>query len=93
VKSRAVRVGSWYKYTEKGNRHMKDQLLGNAGRELAEAARRDRIWGIEYSAEEAEGYREFWGSNLLGKALMGVRERIINMEERERRGVGRGMVG
>jgi ribA/ribD-fused uncharacterized protein len=46
VKSRAVRVGSWYKYTAPGNRHMREILLRTRERELTEAARRDRIWGL-----------------------------------------------
>jgi hypothetical protein len=54
---------------------MRDILLGTEERELAEAARRDRIRGIGYKADEAETYREFWGENLLGKALMSVRGR------------------
>ncbi|KAI4110751.1 MAG: hypothetical protein LQ339_001026 [Xanthoria mediterranea] len=36
----------------------------------------DRIWGIGYSAEHAEANRSKWGANLLGKALVRVRERI-----------------
>jgi ribA/ribD-fused uncharacterized protein len=84
VKSRVVRVGSWYKYTAPGNKHMKEILLGTGERELAEAARRDRIWGIGYRAEEAEGYREFWGENLLGRALMGLRERVRDIVGREK---------
>jgi ribA/ribD-fused uncharacterized protein len=73
VKSRVACVGNWYKFTNPANRHMKNVLLGTAERELAEAARRDRVWGIGYNAEEAERYRKMWGENRLGRALMAVR--------------------
>ncbi|KAH6665984.1 hypothetical protein B0J14DRAFT_605063 [Halenospora varia] len=33
----------------------------------------DRRWGIRYQAHEAMKCRQFWGENLLGKALMRVR--------------------
>jgi hypothetical protein len=66
-----------------GNAHMKSVLLGTRGRELVEAAGRDRIWGIGYRAHEAEFYREFWGENLLGKCLVHVRDRILELERRE----------
>ena len=36
----------------------------------------DRIWGIGYGAAKADANRESWGENLLGKALMRVRERL-----------------
>ncbi|KAF2028984.1 DUF1768-domain-containing protein [Setomelanomma holmii] len=88
AKSRVARVGNWYKFTHPSNRHMKDILLSTRERELAKAARRDRVWGIGYSAEEAERYRGMWGEYRLGGALMGVRGRIWALEER----VGRGHV-
>ena len=36
----------------------------------------DRIWGVGYSAANAESSRANWGENLLGKALTRVRERL-----------------
>lgn len=51
-----------------------------------QASPRDRIWGIGFAAEEAEGRRAEWGENLLGKALMRVRERLREEREREREG-------
>ena len=87
VKSRVARVGNWYKFTNPANRYMCDILLGTGEQELAEASRRDRIWGIGYNAEEAERFRKMWGENLLGKALMGVRERLREkMEKNEEEG-------
>ncbi|KAF2654229.1 DUF1768-domain-containing protein [Lophiostoma macrostomum CBS 122681] len=61
---------------------MRDTLLGTGDKEIAEAGRRDRVWGIGYKAEEAERHRHHWGQNLLGKALMRVRERLrANLKE------------
>jgi len=62
---------------------MRGVLLGTGDRELAEAARRDRVWGIGYNAEEAEVNRENWGENRLGRALMCVRERLKVMVQME----------
>lgn len=36
----------------------------------------DRIWGVGFSAADAEQHRGEWGENRLGKALMSVRERL-----------------
>lgn len=48
------------------------------GKELVEAASRDRIWGIGFTANNAlKTSRENWGQNLLGKALMEVRQRLM----------------
>jgi ribA/ribD-fused uncharacterized protein len=84
VKSRVARVGNWFKFTHPHNGHMRDILLGTEDRELAEAGRRDRVWGIGYQAHEAERYRQSWGENRLGKALMAVRTRIREVALRER---------
>ena len=53
-----------------------------------EASPYDRVWGIGFSegwvrVDEKKGGvdREAWGENLLGKALMRVRERL---RERQR---------
>jgi ribA/ribD-fused uncharacterized protein len=83
-KSRVARVGNWFKFTHPHNGHMRDIFLGTEDRELAEAGRRDRVWGIGYQAHEAERYRQSWGENRLGKALMAVRTRIREAALRER---------
>lgn len=41
-----------------------------------EASPSDRIWGIGFDAEHAEGNEKDWGQNKLGKALMRVREKL-----------------
>jgi ribA/ribD-fused uncharacterized protein len=75
IKSRVARVGNWYKFTDGRNARMRDVLMGTGERELAEASRRDRVWGIGYNEEEAERYRGILGENLLGKCLVDVRGR------------------
>ena len=40
----------------------------------------DRIWGIGFSAGKAGANRDDWGNNLLGKALMRVRDRLERKE-------------
>ncbi|KAL8644743.1 MAG: hypothetical protein Q9226_007611 [Calogaya cf. arnoldii] len=72
-----VEAGNWNKFcnSKKGSK-WRDMLLQTGDRELVEASPFDRIWGIGYSAEHAEAHRSMWGANLLGKALMRVRERI-----------------
>ncbi|KAH0159541.1 DUF1768-domain-containing protein, partial [Aureobasidium melanogenum] len=56
---------------------LKELLLQTGDRELVEASRFDRVWGIGFDAQQALAVpREKWGQNLLGIALMNVRERI-----------------
>lgn len=68
---------------------LKNKLLATGDRELVEASRFDRVWGVGFTREQLRmgkkgGYgREKWGENLLGKALMAARGRIRG-EEREK---------
>lgn len=56
---------------------LKSLLLETEERELVEASRFDRVWGIGFDAQQALAVpKEKWGQNLLGIALMNVRERI-----------------
>jgi ribA/ribD-fused uncharacterized protein len=89
VRARVARVGNWYKFTDPSNQGMQDILMGTGTREVAEAARRDRVWGIGFSEKEAEGNRDSWGENLLGKCLMSVRARIRELECAEEGGASR----
>lgn len=59
-------------------------LLATGERELAEASPMDRIWGVGFVEKDAGANRHSWGENLLGKALMTVRERL-----REKAGTGK----
>ncbi|KAM7189567.1 protein of unknown function (DUF1768) domain containing protein [Naviculisporaceae sp. PSN 640] len=78
VKYNVVVVGNMAKFGQ--NKHLMKVLLDTIGRELAEAASKDRVWGIGFTANNARKNpsREKWGQNLLGKALMEVRERIMD---------------
>ena len=55
-------------------------LLETSDRLLVEASPYDRTWGVGYSASKAEANRSNWGENLLGKALMRVRDRLRAQE-------------
>lgn len=56
---------------------LKELLLAIGGRELAEASRFDRVWGIGFGPEvAAKTPKNKWGQNCLGKALMEVRKRL-----------------
>ena len=60
------------------NPKLKEQLKGTANAFLAECAVKDRIWGIGLSMQDPNRMnRAKWqGQNLLGYALMMVRERF-----------------
>ncbi|KAI6836687.1 hypothetical protein KC340_g3942 [Hortaea werneckii] len=72
IKFDVVLEGSLLKFSQ--NQELKVKLMATGVRELVEASPTDRTWGIGFAAEFAENGREEWGSNLLGKALMSVRE-------------------
>jgi ribA/ribD-fused uncharacterized protein len=56
------------------------KLLATRDRLLVEAASRDQIWGIGYTAKHAMLHRKHWGENRLGEALMMVRVRLRREE-------------
>lgn len=70
--------GNYLKFTQ--DEDLKARLLGTGEKEIVEASPRDRVWGVGFGAKRAGEVRERWGLNLLGKALMEVRERIRNEE-------------
>lgn len=67
--------GSYLKFSQNGD--LKQKLLATGNRELVEASPRDSIWGVGFTAKNAGANRSKWGSNLLGKALMETRERLL----------------
>ncbi|TMM51965.1 NADAR family protein [Maribacter algarum] len=76
-KYQIVKQGNMYKFSQ--HQDLKEYLLNTKNRVLVEASPRDRIWGIgmAQSNEKAQN-PEFWrGENLLGFALMEVRDELI----------------
>lgn len=67
---------NYLKYSQ--NADIKEKLLATENKILAEASPTDLIWGIGFAenAEENQLLGEWPGRNLLGKALMEVREML-----------------
>lgn len=84
VKGEVVVAGNMAKFGQ--DVKLKRKLLATGDRLLVEAASRDRVWGIGYAAKHAMSYRQHWGENRLGRALMEVRERLRTEEEATRDG-------
>jgi ribA/ribD-fused uncharacterized protein len=71
-----VQNGNYLKFTQ--HEDLKTFLLGTGDRILVEASPYDNIWGIGMKAgDEGIEYPQNWkGKNLLGYALMAVRDKI-----------------
>jgi len=82
-----IEAGNWEKFTRAEEEGLREKLLATGDRELVEASPFDRIWGVGFGEENASKNRKNWGLNLLGKALMRVRDRLreekANAEEKE----------
>lgn len=76
VREGVVLRGNFAKFSQ--NDALKDYLLSTGDAILAEANPQDAVWGIHLDAETAERtpQAEWPGRNLLGKALMKVREML-----------------
>ncbi|KAF2661153.1 DUF1768-domain-containing protein [Lophiostoma macrostomum CBS 122681] len=82
---RIVTEGTYHKFTTATNAaQLRTMLLATGDRELVEASPLDRIWGIGFAESNAGANREYWGLNLLGRALMDVRTRLREEERAER---------
>ena len=68
--------GNFAKFSQ--NTELKEYLLSTGDALLVEASPKDRIWGIGLDAAMAARMpeKDWPGQNLLGKALMQVRERL-----------------
>lgn len=71
---RVVEDANYFKFSQ--NEDLREVLLDTGERMLVEASPDDKIWGIGFNSEDAEGRESEWGNNGLGKALMKVRERL-----------------
>ncbi|KAK1972108.1 DUF1768-domain-containing protein [Colletotrichum sublineola] len=74
IKSDVVVAGNIAKFGQ--NPHLGRKLLSTGDRLLCEAASKDRVWGIGYTAKHAMSQRQHWGENRLGKALMATRDHL-----------------
>ncbi|KAI5462888.1 hypothetical protein BGZ63DRAFT_452389 [Mariannaea sp. PMI_226] len=61
---------------------LKQMLLDTGDREIIEASPYDSIWGIGFTAANAEAAKESWGLNLLGLELMEVRKILLEQEKK-----------
>ncbi len=75
-----VTTGNLAKFTQNGK--LREFLLNTSDKVLVEASPYDRIWGIGMGAshEDAENPEKWRGKNLLGFALMQVRDKIRSGE-------------
>lgn len=75
--------GNWCKFSQ--NRELREFLLSTGDSVLVEASPYDRIWGIQLSADAPEAQNPFgWrGENLLGFALMEVRDELLRVTKNE----------
>ena len=76
VKFLIVLNGNYHKFSQ--NENLKEYLLSTKDKILVEASPYDRIWGIGLSEYDNDIYdvNKWRGSNLLGFALMQIRDEI-----------------
>ena len=75
--------GNWCKFSQ--NRELREFLLSTGDKILVEASPYDSIWGIRISASspEAKNPMKWRGQNLLGFALMEVRDELRRVTQNE----------
>jgi ribA/ribD-fused uncharacterized protein len=79
VREEIVYKGNLYKFRQ--DEELKQILLGTGDKIIVEASPSDAIWGIGLSEAKALSKRDGWGLNLLGKALMAVRQALREEEK------------
>ena len=75
----------WLKFSQV--KECREALLSSEDKVIAEASPADRNWGIGFRGDEAAGREGEWGRNILGRALMRIRERLRREEGRDGREV------
>ena len=75
--------GNWCKFSQ--NRDLREFLLSTGDGVLVEASPYDNIWGIRLAASspEAQDPMKWRGQNLLGFALMEVRDELRRVTQNE----------
>jgi hypothetical protein len=86
VREEVVERGNRAKFSQ--DSHCRAVLLGTGERTLHEASPFDRVWGIGFAEEDALASVAAWGEDLLGKALIRVREWLREQEATARRKKG-----
>ncbi|MDE7223729.1 MAG: NADAR family protein, partial [Acetatifactor sp.] len=83
VKYAIVLNGNWCKFSQ--NRRLQSFLLSTGDSVLVEASPYDTIWGIGLSADspDAQKPQSWCGQNLLGFALMEVRDELRRVTQNE----------
>ncbi len=73
----AVRNGNLFKFIQ--NQDLQDYLLSTGAKILVEASPTDTVWGIGLSADDPDAMNpaKWQGANLLGFALMDVRDELM----------------
>jgi len=69
-----VILGNYYRGLE--DEEFRKALLATDDRTIVEASPYDRIWGNGFYADESLDHISEWGENLLGDALMRVRDAL-----------------
>jgi ribA/ribD-fused uncharacterized protein len=71
---KVVVFGNYLKFNQ--NEKLKDWLINTKDKMIVEASPIDKIWGIGLSVKDANAGKEWKGDNLLGKAIMEVRDKL-----------------
>ncbi|KAL4252667.1 FPP/GGPP synthase family protein [Pleurotus pulmonarius] len=80
-RERIVFEGNLHKFRQ--HAELKSKLLATGEKEIVEASPHDKIWGIGYGEQAAISRGGLkWGLNLLGKALLQVREALKQEDAR-----------
>ncbi|KAK8854754.1 hypothetical protein IAR55_003493 [Kwoniella newhampshirensis] len=76
-----VQRGNYHKFDQ--NQELKRVLLKTKGKTMVEASPDDRVWGIGFGVDEAEGREDEWGANRMGLALTGARDILLKDMEKD----------
>ncbi|WWC90668.1 uncharacterized protein L201_005604 [Kwoniella dendrophila CBS 6074] len=76
-----VEKGNYLKFSQNGD--LRGIIVKTEGRTLVEASPTDRIWGIGFGVNDAEGKEDQWGTNRMGLALTRARDQIVRESKNE----------